>query len=36
MERIIKKTKISNKLINEQLDYIIAELEDAKANNDFS
>ncbi|CAD8144889.1 unnamed protein product [Paramecium octaurelia] len=36
LERIRKKTKISNKVINGQLDQIITEIEEAKTNNDFS
>ncbi|CAK88020.1 unnamed protein product (macronuclear) [Paramecium tetraurelia] len=36
LERIKKKTRISNKIINGQLDQIIAEIEEAKINNDFS
>ncbi|CAD8056815.1 unnamed protein product [Paramecium sonneborni] len=36
LERFIKKTKISNKVINGQLDQIITEIEEAKSNNDYS
>ncbi|CAD8142030.1 unnamed protein product [Paramecium pentaurelia] len=36
LERIQKKARISNKIINNQLDQIIAEIEEAKISNDYS